>query len=78
MFTTLEIHDVYLPNLFYYLTAQYHNDLNTIFGKLLTGSGRSEAGSDGAAEVVSSGVADPPDCRGQGAVWDSLKWVGGR
>lgn len=42
MFTTLEIHDVNLPNLFYYLTAQYHNDLNTIFRKLLTGSGKSD------------------------------------
>ena len=42
MFTTLEIHDVYLSNLFSSLTAPYHNDLNTIFGKLLTGSGRSD------------------------------------
>lgn len=41
MFTTLEIHDVNLPNLFYCLTAQYHNDLNSIFGKLLTGRGKS-------------------------------------
>lgn len=36
------------------------------------------AGWDGTAEVVSSGIADPPVCRGQGAVWDFCKWVGSR